>query len=424
MENEIVQTDAMNKYSWDEIRSFYQNDVLIARLVRNDNGTTAETSYEGGIRNRMIQMDNPGEASVKTWDRIETYYDAAGKIQAKVTLFDDGTINEQQFENGVRSQSSRIDLSERGGAKSWDRIDTYYDETGAIEARVTFFDNGIVREELFENGVRSQTSQIDNPQEEGVSQKPWERIDTYFDETGTIEARVIFYDNGVVREEKYVDGVKSEVHRFDNPQSSEDSVAAWTSISSYFDETGTIEARVTVYDDGRLRQDSFENGVLSATEIQDNAFTSGDGAYQWTAINMDYDENGAVETRTTIYDDARIKTESFEGGVRTETTIEDAFLFGGGKYDWDEKAITFDEDGVKASETVYFDNLDATQSLYENGTLVSQSSFDGDGSELWLGQTTFFNADGSIASVEDYANQQELPVDFFIPQFDDALSIA
>jgi len=75
MENEIVQTDAMNKYSWDEIRSFYQNDVLIARLVRNDNGTTAETSYEGGIRNRMIQMDNPGEASVKTWDRIETYYE-------------------------------------------------------------------------------------------------------------------------------------------------------------------------------------------------------------------------------------------------------------------------------------------------------------------------------------------------------------
>ena len=414
MENEIVQTDVMNRYSWNEIRSFYQNDVLIARLVSNDKGTTTETSYEGGIRLRMIQMDASGDASVKTWDRIETYYDAAGKIQAKVTLFDDGTIKEQQFENGVRSQTSRIDLSEGGGAKSWDRIDTYYDETGAIAARLTVFDNGIEREELFENGVRSKTSQIDTPTEEGGGVKPWERIDTYFDETGTIEARVIFYDNGVVREEKYVGGVKSEVHRFDNPQSSDDSAAAWTSISSFFDETGTLEARVTVYDDGRLRQDSFENGVISATEIQDNAFTTGDGAFQWTAINMDYDENGAVETKTTIYDDARIKTESFEDGVRTQTTTEDAFLFGGGNYDWDLKTTTYDEEGAKVSETVVYDNHDSTQALYEDGILVSRSFFDADGSDSALGQTTTYNSDGSVAMVEDYINLPDLPSDFFL----------
>ena len=419
MENLVVRTDEENRYSWDQIRSTYVDGVLSDRLINYDNGTTAQTSYMDGVRFRMLQSDGQLDGGAKTWDTIETFYGPDGSVAGRVTMYDNGVIKEESFVNGTISQVTQYDNPQyagSGGAKSWDSIVAYYDAEGQMTGRVTTYDNGIVREESFENGVRSHTRQMDNPEDAaGSGSKSWDTIDTYYGATGDLLAQVTRYDNGIVRETEYENGVRARVLQLDNPQDDEGTgVKSWTSIETFYDPAGQVEARITNYDDGRLRQDSFENGIRTNTEIQDNAYGGGESQYPWTAINISYDETGKIAAKHTIYDDGRVKTDSYEDGVRTSSTIEDRFLFNGGNYDWDQQQFVYAEDGSVASREISYDNGDAVQSVYDNGLRIERSEFDGDGSEAWLGRTTSYNADGSVASTQTYASQSELPEDFFI----------
>jgi len=419
MENLVVRADAENRYSWDQIRSTYVDGVISDRLVRYDNGTTAQTSFMDGVRFRMEQTDSQLEGGVKTWDGIETFYGPDGSVAGRVTMFDNGVIKEESFQSGIRSQVAHYDSPQFAGiagAKPWDSIVAYYDAAGQMAGRITTLDNGIVREESFANGVRVHLRQTDTaPGDAGAGVKLWDTIDTYYDANGDMAARLTQYDTGIVREEEFDAGTRTRLVQMDNPEDAFGTgVKAWDRIETYYDEDGLIGARITTYDDGRVRQDSFENGVRTSTEIQDNAFGSGESQYAWTAINISYDQNGKIAEKSTIYDDGRVRQDRYEDGVRTETTIEDRFLFNGGNYDWDTQHLEFAADGSIVSRDVSYDDGDAVQTIYEDGVLVARSEFDGDGSEAWLGRMTTFDEEGAVVSRQTYASQSELPEDFFV----------
>jgi hypothetical protein len=367
------------------------------------------------------------DGGVKPWDTIQTYFGPDGSIAARLTMYDNGVIKEESFENGVRSQTAQYDnpqLGDAAGAKAWDSIIAYYDAQGNMAARLTTYDNGVIYEENFENGIRTFSRQLDNPGDafgEGV--KSWESIDSYYGADGELAARLTKYDNGVVREQEYEGGVRTYMRQMDNPgDGSGNGAKVWDTIETYYDEAGQISARLTNYDDGRVRQDYFENGVRSYTEIQDGAYGEGEGQYAWTAINISYDETGKIAQKSTIFDDGRVREESFENGVRTETTIEDRFLFNGGNYSWDQQHFVYAEDGSVASREISYDNGDARLTTYEDGLLSQRSDFDGDGSHDWLGRTITYNDDGSVLSVQTYDTASELPEDFFVnlssPEFE------
>ncbi len=363
MENVVVRNDDANQYSWDKIRSTYTDGILSDRLVNYDIGTSTQTSYQAGIRMRMLQTDNQ--------------------------------LN--------------------GGVKSWDTIESLYGPDGSLATRLTNYDNGVFRYELFENGVRSQSVQYDNPQSLGDGAKSWDSITSYYDPAGDMAARVTVFDNGVIRHEEFEGGVRVRMTMQDNPQDAEGSGAkAWDTIEMFYDPSGQIEARVITYDDGRVRQDTYENGVRATTEIQDDAYQGGTGAYGWTAINMSYDESGVITHKTTLYDDGRVRVDEYEGGVRAHSTIEDRFLFNGGNYAWDEQEFFYNEDGSLAQREITYDDGDAVQQIYADGNLAQRSDYDGDGSQAWLGRTITYNEDGSVALTELYMDQSELPEDFFV----------
>ena len=364
MEDIQVRLDDQNRYSWDNIRSVFQDGILTNRFISYDNGTTAQSFYMDGKRVEMIQTDSQ--------------------------------LN--------------------GGAKSWDTIKSYYGPDGALAARVTIYDNGLFKEETFENGVRSKTIQMDNPQDpNGAGVKSWDVIETYYDQEGQIEARITQYDNGIFKEESFEAGVRTYVRQMDNPQDLEGNGAKnWDTIETYYDASGQIEARLINYDDGRVRQDSFENGVRTATEIQDGAYEGGEGNYAWTAMNMYYDENGALAHKFTVYDDGRVRQDDYIDGVRHTSIIEDKYIFNGGNYNWDTQHFVYDDSGSVAERQVTYDDGDEMLQTYVDGNLIQKSEYDGDNSEAWLGRVTTYNDDGSVASTETYNDTFELPEDFFI----------
>jgi len=250
METVEVRTDDQNQYSWDIIRSTFVDGVLSDRQITYDNGTFAQTSYMGGIRFLMSQRDSILNGGAKTWDTIDTYYAPDGSIAGRVTVFDNGVLKEETFNNGVRSQTVQMDNPQNvsgNGVKSWDSITTYYDSAGKLAGRITQYDNGIFKEESFENGVRSQTRQIDNPQTVDGSSgaKSWDEINSYYDASGVLVGRLTQYDNGVFKEESFENGVRSHTRQFDNPLDlGGTGVKAWDTIDQYYDESGQIVARI------------------------------------------------------------------------------------------------------------------------------------------------------------------------------------
>lgn len=367
--NPVIRHDTNNQYNWDTIEEYFDVDVLVARLTNYDDGTIKEEQWAGGIRTTIRQFDNPGDMSggVKSWDSIDTFFDPSGQMEARITQYDNGVIREEMFQGGVRAQTTHYDNPGSGssGAKNWDTINIYFDQNGTMEARVTQYDNGVIKEEMFQNGIRAQTTQYDNPGSSGSGAQSWDTIATYYEVDGTIAAKVTTNDNGTINEVIYQNGVKEVLNQYDNPASGGSGAKIWDTVQTYYNPDGTKVARITNYDDGREKEEIWSNGARESTILRDNPNSGGDGAYAYTDI-----------------------------------------------------ATFFDFNGDKVARVATYDNGDATQHLYGMGDLMQFMEYDGDGSHNWLGRVTTYAPDGSVATVDTYDSIEELPPEFGFANYD------
>lgn len=427
MEETKVITDIENRYNWDQISSVFVDGILAQRSIIFDNQTMSQSSYSNGVITNMLQIDGGMDGGAKPWSSKETFYSPDGTIAGRITMYDNGVIRDETFTNGVRSEVAQYDnpqLSDSGGAKSWDSIVTYYNPEGQMAGRITVYDDGVLKEETFENGVRSHVRQLDNPQSsDGNGARSWDSIDAYFDAEGDLVGRITVMDNGIVREEEFANGVRVRTVQIDNPQAPEGQGAKnWDRIETYYDDNGQKIASITTYDDGRVRQDTFENGVRSTSEIQDSPY-DGQSKYSWTAINMYYDENGKLAQKITVFDDGRVREDDFADGVRTSSKITDMALFGDGNYEWDTLQFTYDENGDLSNRATIYDDGDVMLQDYEAGQIAKTFLYDGDGDEEWLGHVTTYDQDGAVASTQALYTQEEVIAHFAAQPVEDALTM-
>ncbi len=293
-----IQEDTADEFNWNRITTDRDdNGVLQTRFVEYDNGTTRGESYEEGILRVVNQSDaGPfgGPSDVKPWQSIDTYYDQNGVIEARYEVRDNGTTNLKQYEAGVLRYVEQTDLSPTGGSsdvKPWERIETYYDDNGEVEARFELLDDGVTTLKQYEAGVLRVVEQADVSETGGPSDaRNWERIYTYYDANGQKEARFELKDNGVTILKQYEAGVLRVVTQEDRTADGGPSdVKAWDSINAYYDAGGVIQARETIFDNGDVTAFLYEGGQR-ALKLQ----FDGDDSNSWLVRATVYDENNQV----------------------------------------------------------------------------------------------------------------------------------
>ena len=290
---------------------------------------------------------------------------------------------------------------------TWTRIETSVDDDGLTEYRLTEYDDGTVTFEDFDAGVLRLVEQRDEgPGGSPSDARPWQVIQTYFDTNGQIESRFQHNDNGIMVFTEYEDGVRRRHEQVDlGPSGSPSDVKPWERIETFYDTNGVIEARHQVNDDGTKVLTQYENGVRIRKEQIDLTSTGDTSDVKpWERIETYYDANGVIEGKSQVNDDGRVIAILYENGSAITRIVRDTDGMGNSSdlWDWDRIIIDYDPEGRVAARSTEYDDGDITAVLFEDGNRAFKFELDGDDSEDWVSRETIYNPDGSIAAVNTY----------------------
>ena len=161
--------------------------------------------------------------------------------------------------------------------------------------------------------------------------------------SGSTSTRSKTYDDGRVLETTFVDGVRSTATLTDV-----DNAYAWSSRAQTFDADGDRVSRVVMYDDGRIVE-TIETGDDRGSVLT----IDGADQFDWTVIDLQFDANELLSSRTKIYDDGRLLETTFIDGVLSTTSLTDL----GDSYPWENRVRTYDADGDLIENLVTYEEL-------------------------------------------------------------------
>ena len=350
-----LQEDLDDVFNWTSILTIRdENGVLVSRETEYDDGTYRLADYEDGQLAAVIQTDptDPnGPASAKSWESIETYYDENGNKAGQIRIDDNGVVTSRGYEDGTLSFILQEDTGPEGGAKSWDRIETYFDENGVRAGQIRVDDDGVVSSRDYEDGTLRYLLQEDTD----AAEHSWDRIETYYDENGNKAGQIQVDDNGVVTSRDYDEGTLRYMLQEDTSVDAKN----WDRIETYYDENGQRVARVEEKDNGVVIENQYDAGVLRISIKEDVGQDGDGGAHAWESISNYFDSEGTREARETIYD-----------------------------------------------------NGDVTAFFYEEGTRALRLDYDGDESHSWLVRETIYDENGQVDVVNTYDTAADVPPDY------------
>ena len=332
---------------WTEIESFYDSLGQLEREVTTlDTGVIQDETYVNGVLSYRVSYDDPGTNAME-WVVIEESFDEVGQLAVQTVTHDNGIIAESQYSDGVLNYRVEYD-DPYSNAADWTRIESYYDPyTGALQAEVTFYDTGIVDEAMFDNGVLTYRVQYDDPYSNAAD---WERIESYYDPyTGELQAEIATYDTGIIDEKVFDAGVLAYRVQYDDPYSN---AAEWQQIESYYDPySGELQAEVTQFDNGVVGEDVYDNGSLVTRMLIDNPYYGGGGAFDWTAMTEQYEADQLLFSAT-LYDNGDYARSDFDADGMLAAVWE---YDGDGDMDWLGRRSDYDPDGNELAVTLWYD---------------------------------------------------------------------
>lgn len=393
--------------SWQSIDSNYDaSGQLETRTTLYDTNVTRVEGFNNGIKSYVAQQDNSADGSAKNWQHIESLFDANGQVSSVLTLYDTNVYKAESFENGVKRYSFQEDRSVDGAAAQWQTIETGYDESGNLGARITVYDADVIKVEHFEIGIRTVTSEVD--QSADGSARKWQTKDTSYDDAGQMQWRATLTDADVETTEYFENGTRTYTHQHD--RSADGLAVHWENKLSEYDENGKLVVQMIDYDNGIAKRVEFNNGVKDNIFEQDN---SADGsAANWQYRARDYDGEGAIEFRQTLFDTDVFELVSYENGVRYQNYREDLSTDGSVK-NWQSFTTQYDENGIIERSNIVYDDTDIRFSLYEDGNINARLDIDGDESETWAAREVQYDQSGNISDTIFYDSVDDVPIEFF-----------
>jgi len=287
--------DAANLKNWQSITYWFdeerQEDAI---LTVYDSGLERTAYQNGGVRTEVFLSD---AADTKSW-QTQTHTYEEGVRTEQVLAYDNGTQTVLSYgldaSGDTYIQSNlRTDQSEGGDAFSWQSIETRFEASGDKTNTTIEYNDGRVLEDSFESGLlveRVVTDQGD--------QYSWrDQTNTY--EQGLLAKRQLTYDNGSQTRLSYGTDSSGESYLQLSVRADQADAFVWREIETRFDEQGERTETIALYDDGRVRQDDFELGVLSA-----RVYTDPDNQYSWYQINEVWEDG--VRVSRDVFEDAII----------------------------------------------------------------------------------------------------------------------
>lgn len=259
---------------------------------------------------------------------IDLIYDDQGLLLSRLFERADGLLQEDGYVDGVRSTTQLTDIAD---VFDWADVTNIYDESGRVRKETTF-DDGLLRVDTFQDGVRLRAFQTDP---DDVNLVDWTTRDVTYDANGTALTRLTRYDDGTDRLETFQDGAKTTVVQEDLTLSAH----LWSVVEAFFDSLGRLKARDLTFDDGVIRFDTFSAGVRQKTALDDDA-----DQFDWKSIQYLYDPDGVVTSRQQVDDSGDLTLILFDDGQRSERIILDV----DDSESWEVQITTYDNTGVSA----------------------------------------------------------------------------
>lgn len=296
---------------------------------------------------------------------------------------DDGSTWFQATLNKVLRAQVRSDVDDR---YAWDKLAEQFDKAGELHLRKMIMDDGILREDHYEDGVRTTIRFTDTH-----DQKLWSTIINTYDEFGQRTSKYTLNDDGTIRKDSFADGVRVKSVLTNDTGDQE-----WTEIESTYDLNGVLVEKITVYLDGSRRVETYQDGERAGFTLMDS------GDELWRNITADYDLFGVIQSKAVLYDDGVERLDSYEDGLRTKMTLTDVDE----QHEWAYKQRLFADEKARF-ERIEHDNGDQTLMFFDNGIRKNRIEFDRSGDEDWLFRITSYDTDG-VAAVEQYVGLDQL----------------
>ncbi len=325
------------------------------------------------------------------WDRITLTHDPFGQLLASVIELDSGSIQSRQFTDGLLRSLVVTDTTANDA--DWSLRTTLWDEFGSKTSRTTLKDNGIRVVENYDTitGLRVERTEYDD-----ANKDPWLSKSVSYDAvTGNkVETRKIM-NNGWVYEEKFDPATgnrisKSEVDAADKRN--------WQEIETGYDATtGEIVTRTWTFDNGMIRQLSFEGGKLVTKTKMDTGDVT-----DWLTRELHFDDSGKLSQRDVTYDDGSSSSETRVDGVRTEMTLVDG-EGGADQFEWKTRTEYYHDGGPVSRIVDVLDDGDLVETTYRvDKSLSSRTTTDVSGDEIWHVEKTTYDESGALLSAEYY----------------------
>ena len=267
--------------------------------------------------------------------------------------------------------------------------------TNGVETqRVTTYDAGttptagLVVTDTTENGFVVNRLSVD-----AGNNNSWTSIETnYVPGSTTVADRVTIYDNGTTKTETFSDGTLSEISR-----------TGTVAAQGYDTQTTTYDlvngGRTTVTTvGGQTTTDVYDAGgdLVSRTQIDGQGAES---LADWASVVTTYTTENGVETvqRTYTYDTGLTRAETVVGGTIARVVLTDS-----NQASWSTITETYDAAGVMVSRIKVEDDGDTITETYVDGTLDSVVLVDvANGPQsAWQSMTRTYDPDGNLVAVE------------------------
>lgn len=212
------------------------------------------------------------------------------------------------------------------------------------------------------------------------NQYDWTRIQYTIEDDIVIATRTLF-DAGYEVFGTYEDGVLREEFYVGTLEN-----LGYDNRRIEYDADGVMTERGTVYPDSLRVTENFQDGVPTQTLIRDGFF--GDGAKPWSQIVLNYDADGNIIGRVTTYDNAPQTAEAFAPGHFK--TVQD-FLQ---TKSWDMIDTFFDANGDRTKKVTTYDNGVVKEETWQDSQRASVTQTDEQDAKSWDSIELVYDANG------------------------------